>query len=67
MYVCICNVVTENQIVEAVKSGARSLADLRRDLGVSAECGACANFAQETLERAKEAQRQTARSAPASP
>ena len=42
MYVCICNAVTEHQIAEAVKTGARTLLDLRRDLGVSSECGCCA-------------------------
>lgn len=61
MYVCICNAVTEHQIEEAVRSGARTLADLRRDLGVSAECGACATYARECLEHAKQQQRADAR------
>ena len=62
MYVCICNAVTEHQIAEAVKTGARTLLDLRRDLGVSSECGCCAAYARECLERAKEAQRKAAKS-----
>ncbi len=57
MYVCICNAVTESQIVEAVKTGARTLEDLRQELGVSAQCGACADFARETLAHAKKALR----------
>jgi len=58
MYVCICNAVTESQIEQAVHDGARTLADLRRDLGVSAECGSCATYARQCLDRAKEKQRQ---------
>ena len=61
MYVCICNAVTEGQIEQAVHDGARTLADLRRDLGVSAECGCCANYARECLEQAKDKQRREAR------
>lgn len=39
MYVCICLVVTERQIHQAARKGARTLKDLRCYLGVIAECG----------------------------
>lgn len=45
MYVCVCRAVTERHIVQAVEEGARSLKDLRRTLGVTAECSACARCA----------------------
>ena len=67
MYVCVCQAVTDRQIREAAESGARSLRDLRRDLGVTRDCGRCASCAQECLREAhgtagkpKKAQRQAA-------
>jgi bacterioferritin-associated ferredoxin len=46
--------VTEQQIREAARRGARTLQDLRRDLGVASECGSCATFARECLKDARE-------------
>jgi bacterioferritin-associated ferredoxin len=52
MYVCVCHAVTDRQIREAAQGGARTLKDLRRDLGVTRECGRCASCAQECLQEA---------------
>lgn len=52
MYVCVCMAVTERQIRQAVEAGARTLKDLRRDLGVSSECGQCAAYARQCLNQA---------------
>lgn len=52
MYVCVCNAVTDRQIVEAAKQGATSLKDLRRELGISNECGLCAQCARQCLKMA---------------
>lgn len=52
MYVCVCNAVTERQILTAVREGATTLRQLRRDLGVTAECGRCAHCAHECLRAA---------------
>jgi bacterioferritin-associated ferredoxin len=49
MYVCVCQAVTDRQIREAAQSGARTLKDLRRDLGVTRDCGRCASCAHECL------------------
>jgi bacterioferritin-associated ferredoxin len=49
MYVCLCNGVTESQIRTAVTDGARSLRELRADLGVASCCGKCADCAQQVL------------------
>lgn len=49
MYVCVCNAVTERDVAKAVKAGARSVRDLRDQLGVAAECGRCAECAQACL------------------
>ncbi|NTV09468.1 MAG: bacterioferritin [Zoogloea sp.] len=52
MYVCVCRAVTERQIEQAVKDGARRMRDLREDLGVTEECGRCAVCAKQCLESA---------------
>lgn len=52
MYVCVCQAVTERQIHEAAQGGARSLRDLRRELGITVECSCCATFAQACLKDA---------------
>ncbi|RIX45023.1 MAG: (2Fe-2S)-binding protein [Rhodocyclales bacterium GT-UBC] len=62
MYVCVCQAVTDRQIREAAASGARTLRDLRRDLGVTKDCGRCASCAHECLREARQCQ---ATSAPA--
>lgn len=52
MYVCVCQAVTDGQIREAAQGGARTLQDLRRDLGVTRDCGRCASCARECLREA---------------
>ena len=52
MYVCVCQAVTDRQIREAVAGGARTLDDLRRELGVANQCGQCASCARACLREA---------------
>ena len=54
MYVCVCRAVTERQIDDAVRAGALTLKDLRRELGVASECGQCAATARQCLDRARQ-------------
>ncbi len=49
MYVCVCQAVTERQIHQAARDGAKTIKDLRRDLGVTSECGRCATCAKQCL------------------
>ena len=55
MYICICNAITERQIVRAAEQGARSPQDLAHGLGVGLGCGRCVTCAKallvETVER----------------
>ena len=53
MYVCICNAVTDSQILAAVSDGHASLKALREHLGVAAECGRCARCAADLLKTCK--------------
>jgi bacterioferritin-associated ferredoxin len=52
MYVCVCNAVTEDDIHDAARNGARRMRDLRGCLGVSADCGRCACHAKACLDSA---------------
>ncbi|MFD1216083.1 MULTISPECIES: bacterioferritin-associated ferredoxin [Microbulbifer] len=50
MYVCICKGITDSQIKEAVYDGSTSVKSLRRHLGVSSQCGRCAELTQEIID-----------------
>jgi bacterioferritin-associated ferredoxin len=49
MYVCLCNAITERQIIEAAEEGARSPKDLAHGLGVGLGCGRCTSCAKTLL------------------
>lgn len=53
MYICVCHAVTENQIHQAVREGTTKLKDLRHKLGVTSDCGLCANCAKQCLQDAR--------------
>lgn len=54
MYVCVCKAVNERRIKEAVADGARSMRELRAQLGVCSCCGKCGRHAREVLESARQ-------------
>jgi bacterioferritin-associated ferredoxin len=49
MYICLCNAITERQIIQAAELGARSPEDLANDLGVGLGCGRCTSCAKTLL------------------
>jgi len=49
MYVCVCNAVTDKDIINAAKNGASSLEDLSDELNVATCCGRCATCAKGLL------------------
>jgi len=49
MIVCVCKAVSDRHIRTAVKSGATSLRDLTRELGVGTCCGKCLPEAKSAL------------------
>ncbi len=49
MYVCVCNSVTDRDILAAAENGARSLEDLSEELNVATCCGRCATCAKNLL------------------
>lgn len=50
MYICLCHGITEKQIRSCVEAGARTLCDLRGQLGVATQCGSCESQACELLD-----------------
>ena len=54
MYICVCQAVTDRQIHQAAKNGAKTLRYLRRDLRVGVDCGRCASCARKCLKSANE-------------
>ena len=57
MYICICNAVTDREIRQAVRLGAKTLHDLREGLGVATQCGKCASCAKGVLREELSSQR----------
>lgn len=51
MYVCLCHAITDTQIKEAVSQGDMSLADVKKRLGVAAQCGKCAKMATQIIQK----------------
>jgi bacterioferritin-associated ferredoxin len=52
MYVCVCNGVTDKQIIKAVEEGASTLQDLSEELNVATCCGRCASCAKKVMREA---------------
>jgi bacterioferritin-associated ferredoxin len=53
MYICICNAVSDRDIRRCVEQrGARSVRDLKRELGVATQCCQCAKAARGVLKEA---------------
>lgn len=55
MYVCICNALTDSQIAEARRKGARTVREAYAALGVEINCGQCKCMAQEIINEAEPA------------
>jgi bacterioferritin-associated ferredoxin len=52
MYVCVCNAVTDREIVERVHAGADTIEAIRFELGVATCCGQCSDCAQAVIDDA---------------
>ncbi len=49
MFVCICNAVSDQQIADAVKAGARDIEEVQKVLMVSTACGTCRQTAEAVI------------------
>lgn len=59
MYVCICNSVTDRDIITAAENGASSLKDLSDELNVATCCGRCASCAKGLLRQSCNTRKQS--------
>lgn len=51
MFVCMCYGVTDKQIEKAVReTGIGNMRELKRELGVGSQCGACIQMAQQIID-----------------
>jgi bacterioferritin-associated ferredoxin len=50
VYICICHGITDKQIRSCVNAGARTLCELRGQLGVATQCGSCESSALAILD-----------------
>ena len=51
MFVCVCNAVTDSQIIEELDNGASSLRDISRRLEVGRNCGQCCKTAKQVIKQ----------------
>jgi bacterioferritin-associated ferredoxin len=50
MIVCVCNAITEKEVREAAKDGARTPEAAYEKLGCERQCGCCLDYAQEIID-----------------
>ena len=50
MIVCVCNAITEDELREAAKQGARTPEQAYAKLGCEPQCGSCLCYAQDLLD-----------------
>jgi bacterioferritin-associated ferredoxin len=55
MYVCICNALTDSEIAEASRRGARTVREAYAALGVEINCGQCQCMAQDIISQSEPA------------
>ena len=53
MIVCVCNAITEDELRDLARSGARSPEEAYQLLGEEPQCGSCLCYAQELIDEAR--------------
>lgn len=51
MFVCVCNAVTDSQIIEELDNGASNMRDISRRLDVGRNCGQCCKTAKQVIKQ----------------
>ena len=51
MIVCVCNALTETEVREAARKGARTPEAAYATLGCEPQCGCCLDYAQEIIDK----------------
>ena len=50
MYVCVCNAITESELSDLARAGARTPEEAYEKLGCEPQCGSCLSYAQELMD-----------------
>jgi bacterioferritin-associated ferredoxin len=50
MIVCVCNAITEKEVREGAKNGARTPEAAYAKLGCEPQCGCCLDYAQDIID-----------------
>ena len=50
MILCVCNAITENEVRELARAGARTPEDAYATLGHEPQCGSCLCYAQRLID-----------------
>jgi bacterioferritin-associated ferredoxin len=53
MIVCVCNRITENEVREAARCGARTAEAAYATLGCEPQCGCCLDYAQDIIDEVR--------------
>jgi len=49
MYVCLCNAISDQDIIAAVESGADDLVTIQEQLGAGTGCGTCREMTEQLI------------------
>lgn len=55
MIVCVCNAITEDELRELAREGARTPEDAYAVLGQEPQCGSCLCYAQDLIDQTRSA------------
>ncbi len=50
MIVCVCNRISENEVRQCARDGARTPEEAYASLGCEAQCGCCVDYAQDIID-----------------
>ena len=56
MFVCLCRVVADRQVEEAVQNGAQSIEEIGEACGAGTGCGACHEMLEDMLKKGNKSQ-----------
>jgi len=51
MIVCVCNAITEDELRELARAGARTPEEAYAALGTEPQCGSCLSYAQDLIDK----------------
>ena len=53
MIVCVCNAISESELRDLARAGARTPEEAYEKLGFEPQCGSCLSYAQELMDEVR--------------